>query len=477
MWKSVDFSPVLPRLTLPSKPEGPRVNLPSNVDEAVDTDLYVPSPAPVEPPQGKVTLAQAIEAAVAQDPDMAKAHWGLIVQDNSGKVLYQRDANKMFTPASNMKLVTAAAATAALGADARFKTRLATDGSIDADGVLRGNLYLVGGGDPSLATADLQAAVANLPMRRIEGRVVVDDRVFDDVRLGRGWAVDDLPAAYSAEIDGLTLDENTARVRVNTGGVMVTPDSGGYLTFENNARTGNATRLDVERVLGTNVITIDGTVAASDPLVVAVSVHDPALYAGNVLASLCRGKGIEVTGGVARGAVASNARTLWEKSSEPLAALEKHMLKESDNLYAETLFRALAGGQSASAPDRERELLGLGDANRIVDGSGLSRADLLSPATLSAVVQGSYRNPSLRDGLPVAGVDGTLKNRMRPLKGRVQAKTGTLGGVSSLAGWLTLKDGRQVSFAWIVNGYPGAIGVAKRTEDQVIQAVDSTLAP
>ena len=149
------------------------------------------------------------------------------------------------------------------------------------------------------------------------------------------------------------------------------------------------------------------------------------------------------------------------------------MLKESDNVYAESLFRALAGGSSAQAPDREAQLLHIDEAHQIVDGSGLSRQDLVSPATLRNVVAQYYRDAVSRDLLPIAGVDGTLKRRMPSLQGRVSAKTGTLDNVSSLAGWLTLKDGRRYSFAWMCNGYPGA-GV-KATEDALMTSVDGAL--
>lgn len=430
-----------------------------------------PTPTPDAPPLPVETrLADAVQTVLARDPNMRAAHWGLSIADDKGKVLYQSAADRLFNPASCLKLVTASAATAVLGPDKRFETRLATSGRVDADGVLRGDLVLVGGGDPSLATADLEAAVTRLGVRRVEGRIVVDDRVFDDERLGAGWSWDNTSAAFSAEVDGLNLDKNTAVVNVSRSGVTASPDAG-YLTFENHATAAAQTQLDVERKLGTNVITVDGTVA--DAASTVVTVHDPALYAGAVLKSLCHRHGIEVSGEVTRGAVDGAARTLWSRSSAPLRELERQMLKHSDNLYAETLFRALADGQSAKAPAREAQVLHLDGPWQIVDGSGLSHKDLLTPDTLRKTVEQGFRDPANHDLLPIAGVDGTLARRMPALKGRVHAKTGTLANVSTLAGWLTLKDGRRFSFAWMCNDYAGS-GV-KATEDVLMTAVDAAL--
>jgi PBP4 family serine-type D-alanyl-D-alanine carboxypeptidase len=409
---------------------------------------------------------------VAADPNMAAAHWGLVVQDESGKVLYQHGASELFVPASNLKLITAATALQVLGPDARFATELAASGSIDADGVLHGNLFLIGGGDPSLATDDLRGAVASLGIRKVAGDIVVDDHVFDDRHLGRGWAWDNLDAGYSAEVGGLMVDGDVARLRVSREGVTQSPP-GGYLEIHDHTRAGSSTAVDARRALGTNVVEVDGTVA--EPTTVAVSVHDPGLYAGSVLAALCRDRGIELSGKVVRGTAPTDARKLWEKSSEPLIRLERHMLKESDNLYAETLFHALADGQSSAAPEKERKALGLEEPFKVVDGSGLSRYDMVSPRMMGRVVQARYHDDDARDCLPVAGIDGTLKHRMKSLKGRVHAKTGTLDAVSSLCGWLDLRDGRKVSFAWFCNSYPDRIGGAKRVEDAVVEAIDRSL--
>lgn len=461
--------------TPPSAPN-PAVE-PRNQEAAGPGDAYVPSfcRAPrvssLASSGQKTSLSAAIEGVIAKNPGLKTAQWGLVVADENDQTLYQHDADNLFNPASNLKLVTAATALSVLGQDSRFRTRMATDGEVDGDGTLHGNLYLVGGGDPSLTTSNLAAGVAKLGLSRIEGNIVVDDGVFDATRLGPGWAWDDTSADYSAEIDGLTVDENVARLHVTSSGVSANPNVG-YLTIHNATRAGSNTDLNVDRALGTNVVTVSGTVA--DAADVAVTVHDPALYAGNIVKWLCHEQGIEVTGAVQRGTVPPQSHEVWNNSSATLIGLERHMLKESDNLYAESLFRALASGQSAAAADKEKKTLHIDEPCRIVDGSGLSRDDLVSPALLLKTVQQYYRDGGPRDCLPVAGVDGTLKYRMPSLKGRVQAKTGTLGGVSTLAGWLTLKDGRNISFAWMCNDYVGDKSV-KGTEDSLLEAIDGAL--
>ncbi|MHB2018958.1 MAG: D-alanyl-D-alanine carboxypeptidase/D-alanyl-D-alanine endopeptidase [Candidatus Xenobia bacterium] len=411
-------------------------------------------------------VARAVEKVTGGDPALQEAHWGLIVEDSQGQVLYEHDADRLFNPASNLKLVTAAAARGLLGNQARFHTKLMAQGSIDGDGVLHGDLCLAGGGDPSLTTADLQQAVQDLHIKRVDGNVVVDDRAFQGSKLGPGWAWDNFSAPYSAEADALTLDENTATLQVNDRGATALPDVG-YLTLHDHVVRGGRTDVNAERQLGGNDVDVTGSIAPGESARFAVTVHDPGVYAGAILKSLTHATG-QVERGVASG------QTLWDHQSPTLLDLESHMLKASDNLYGETLIRDLAGGRFDQAPALEKETLHLPEPAVIVDGSGLSRDDLVSPRLLAGVLQQNYRDPQVQDTLPIAGVDGTLRHRMEGLKGRVHAKTGTLDGVSSLSGWLTLPSGQQVAFSWICNGYTHG-GEVKATEDRLIEAIDSAL--
>ncbi|HEY4002375.1 MAG TPA: D-alanyl-D-alanine carboxypeptidase/D-alanyl-D-alanine-endopeptidase, partial [Candidatus Xenobia bacterium] len=295
-------------------------------------------------------VARAIEGAVAKNPAMQKAHWGMVVRDGQGRVLYQHNPDDLFTPASNLKLITASTVTHVLGADHRFATRLLADGTVDSHGVLHGDVYLQGTGDPSLTTADLKAAVQHLPFHHVDGKVHVDDSAFDNVHTGAGWEPGDLSQPYGAESDALTLDENVAALTVTRHSIEQ-PSDDGYLVLHNHTQAGSQTELQAERQLETNDVTVTGTVGPHGGEV-PITMHEPALYAGHVLKTL-----LHATGTVDK--APAQGHIVWEHTSPPLLDLQRHMLKESDNLYAETLFHALAQGQSAQAPGIERQTLHL----------------------------------------------------------------------------------------------------------------------
>jgi serine-type D-Ala-D-Ala carboxypeptidase/endopeptidase (penicillin-binding protein 4) len=417
----------------------------------------------------QVTLGKAIDAVIAKTPALQSASWGFVVADDQGKVLYQKQADAPLLPASSLKLVTGAAAIHQLGAQARFTTSLVTNGTLDTQGTLHGDLYLVGGGDPSLQTQDLEQAITASGLKKVEGHIFVDDHCFDQVRRGRGWAPDDVSAPYAAECDGLSLDHNVTGLDVSSRGIFEVPNLG-YLEFHNLTTPGPTTDVSVERQADSNLVEVSGTVSAAHASS-KVTVHEPALYAGTVLASLLGSQGGAVSDSVSAAPAPAHAQVLWQHQSPTVRELETTMLKESDNLYAETLFHALANGDSAQAPELEKQLLHLGAGTTITDGCGLSRDDRVSPSQLLDVVRHEYISADAQACLTISGVDGTLKNRMLSLRGRVHAKTGTLGDVSTLAGWLSLGNGHALSFAWMANGFAGPAHDIKATEDKLVETL------
>lgn len=464
-------------------------------------DPSLPDASQPELSTDQVALGRVIDGVVAKNPALQSAPWGFVLADEQGHVLYEHQADQALMPASTTKLVTGATAIAKLGADTRFTTRLVSDGQVDGQGVLHGNLYLVGGGDPTLTTQDLQQAVQSSGLKRVDGRILVDDSCFDQVRRGRGWAPDDVSAPYAAECDGLSLDHNVTGLDASSRGVVAVPNLG-YLELHNLTTAGSSTQVTVERGADSNVVEVRGTVGPNHALSY-VTVHEPALYAGAVFHSLLPSQADsdqEQTGMCSSGllpetpassqtsllsppsvevgsagTVPAHAQVLWEHTSPTVREIEHTMLKESDNLYAETLFHALAGGNSAVAPDIEKQTLQLSPETLLTDGCGLSRDNRLSPRQLVQVVQQQYKDHDALDCLPISGVDGTLKNRMQTLRGRVHAKTGTLGDVSTLAGWLTLSNGHALSFAWMANGFACPAHDVKATEDQLLQSIATTL--
>ncbi|MHB2017108.1 MAG: D-alanyl-D-alanine carboxypeptidase/D-alanyl-D-alanine endopeptidase [Candidatus Xenobia bacterium] len=407
--------------------------------------LLLVSPACASP------IGPAVAAAVDREPGLAVAHWGLnVAPADGGAVLYEHDADGLFTPASNLKLITAATAWRLLGPDYRFETDLLRAGR---------DLILQGHGDPSLSLLDLQEMVAHLPLQGLSGDVLVDDYAFDDERLGPGWAWDDIPSDYSAEIDALSLSRNV--VHLSGDPLVIQPDCG-YVHVTRSV----GTEVDATRAMGSNDIHVVAPADAAWKL--DVTVHDPALYAGTVLRSL-----LPLQGTVRRVHTPQDAVLVYCHHSPALPELLSWMLKTSDNLYAEQLLKTIGNGTRAAGLAQED----LPGPHRIVDGSGLSRYNDVSPRQLMTVLQQSYANSPLLQALPVAGVDGTLRNRFTQdgLQGRLFAKTGSMTGVSTLSGILVAQNGQRYAFSWMCNGYVVPDSAIERVEERIIEALDSAV--
>lgn len=430
------------------------------------------------------------------------ARWGIDVVDlDSGQVRYSHDADKLFVPASNAKLFTAALALAQFGGDARFHTTLYTSASNRANGILAGDLILYGGGDPSLgdaavtpATLDwaerFAGAVADLGITRIDGDLIADDTRFAGPAYGTGWEVDDLATWYAARPSALSNANNMIVVEVGRQGrscctVSVTPDTSA-VSIDNQTRSAApGGPLFVHRAVGSNRIDVgghlpDGTASRR----FALASPDPALQAAYTLRDALSRHGIRLQGRVRAvhwptpSAVTARSRQLARIASPPLRELLRQMLKQSDNLYAQVLWldvgaqRQAGGGACADEPSPPlsteqwgvcamRALLaGIGAPEQAMfsEGSGLSRRDLVTPAALTSLLTWVARQPFAGDfkaALPIAAVDGTLKNRLAgsAAAGTLTAKTGTLTHVYALSGYVPDASGRQLAFSLLLNHY------------------------
>ena len=406
----------------------------------------------------------------------------LVVERASDRELLASDADRPLVPASTQKLLTAVAAFSVFGPAHRFVTELRASRPIGADGAI-GDLF-VSGGDPALTSEQwwrLAADLRALGLREVRGDLVLDDGLFDEQRWHPSWAP--LTArAYHAPVSALAANFGAFRVRVAPGAapgdpVMVTIDPPvPYLSLVNQARTGKrgaAATLAVERepVAGAERVRVSGVLpAGTPPDDVWRSVADPLGYAGAVLRLQLEANGIRVAGGVRRGAAGPEASSLLSFEGLPLHEIASLFLKYSNNFIAECLLRWLALGPEpvANAPPvgwaagagalRVRlGALGVPLAGaELVDGSGLSRANRISARMLVETLRRGdaafESGPELLAGLPIAALDGTLVRRARQARGRVRAKTGSLDGVTSLAGFARTEHGRDLVFAVIVNG-------------------------
>ena len=451
---------------------------------------------------GRGTDARLVEQvdAILQEPALKGGFQGVVVQSlDDGAVWYERNPDLMFMPASNLKLLTSSAVLNALGPDWRFETVLVRTGSIDQDGTLHGSLYLKGSGDPLLSAADLDTMVEQVRgagIRKVQGKLIGDDNRFDHKRYGRGWPWDNMPSYYSAPLSGLNLNENVVAVTVDPGKkpgdplqVSVAPTSK-YARVTICARTtekGTKPALTVSRELGSNEVTVDGTLPVDSRSEtrkpIEVTVDDPTEFTLACLADKLKQAEIETTGGMHPGDAPRQGITeVSRHTSIPLSEILAKLNKPSDNLIAECLLKALGAekGKEGSAAEGASVVaawlksLGADPTGLVmVDGSGLSRYNLVSPRTIAAVLKAMSSHPLGRvwaDSLPIAGVDGTLRNRLKGTAAaqNVHAKTGSISNASSLSGYVTTKDARRLLFVILMNNQTTESDVPRAVQDKIV---------
>ncbi|WP_461001002.1 D-alanyl-D-alanine carboxypeptidase/D-alanyl-D-alanine endopeptidase, partial [Streptomonospora sediminis] len=431
--------------------------------------------------------------ALLDDPQLDGATSGVVVRSLSrGDVLYQNSPKTELIPGSNAKLLTSAAALEVLGPGHRFDTTVAATED-PGDGVVDGDLHLIGTGDPTLtpsAVDDLAAEVAASGVTEVTGDLLADDTWFDSQRLNAAWDPADQPYAYSAQISALTLAANSV---YDTGVVDVdgTPGQAAgeavevglspmtdNLSLTNRAETGAAdaaSTFGVSRELGTNEFTADGELPVDQTYSTLRTVHNPTAHAAHYFAAALQEHGVKVAGEVGRGAAPESADPVAERSSMKLAELLTPFLKLSNNAHADILVKAMGretageGSWQAGIEAATGALGKLGVNTRHVqldDGSGLARSNRMTADTVVRLLEQARTQPwfdTWQQALPLAGapdelVGGTLADRMRdtPAEGNVRAKTGTLSGVSALSGYATGAGGEQLVFAIINNGHSGA---------------------
>jgi D-alanyl-D-alanine carboxypeptidase/D-alanyl-D-alanine-endopeptidase (penicillin-binding protein 4) len=469
-----------------------------------------PTPTPTHTPtlaapQTLEDLRARIRDVLAR-PEFAASRVAVKVASlDTGRVLFEQDARKWMQPASNMKLFTVAAALDRLTPEYRFITSVYAPARPDAAGTVRGDLVVYGRGDPSFATrfnpegnADYFLAIDALAsdihaagVRRVEGDLVGDESYFTGGPLSPGWEWDDLQWYYGAEVSALTVNDNSVDLSVRPGASVGSParitlgPSTSLVTIIDRTTTsarGTTRELSVNRALGQNTIEIRGRLPIDDRgYTASLAVSRPAMLFAMMLRTALERRGVVFTGqtrtvdAVGRGEKPLPVSSLVEiaaRKSPPLSVIAAQVLKPSQNLYAELLLRTLGKLSGSADPKLSSEDAGAGvvrnfltqagiDPSGLVmlDGSGLSRADLVTADTTLQLLVHMNRHrygSEFRLALPVAGVDGTLRNRMKgtPAQGNVRAKTGTLGTATSLAGYVFSASGERLAFALMINNPP-----------------------
>ena len=430
--------------------------------------------------------------AIFSAPTVDHGLWSVAVHSlKRGETLYNSNSFRLQVPASNQKVLTTAVAAERLGWDYRYTTHVYATGPI-ADGQLDGDLIVVANGDPTInprhsqrwaAFDDWARQLAARGVRVITGHLIGDDNAFAEPGWGLGWSWDDFALGYGAPVSALQYNENQVELLVGPGleagarAIISVSPPGSGLTLDQQVVTvpaGAENRLTLERVPGTSVLVVRGQVViGAPPIRDTAAVPNPTIFYLNALREALSRHGIVVGGStididdVAKPLDRSRATLLLEDQSAPLSEIIDVTNKWSRNLYAETLLRSLSPAGAPATTEAGLQVLtgtlrswGVStDYYLARDGSGLSRYDYLTPDALIGVLTYMWRNPTLaetfRSTLPVAGVSGSLAQRMKgtPAEGRVWAKTGSMSQVRSLSGYVVTAEGEPLVFAFMVNGF------------------------
>lgn len=438
-------------------------------------------------------------AAVVREHGSSFSELSIAVADAStGTILFEHQADMALNPASNMKLVTAAAALELLGGEHRIRTGLY--GRIDGPRVV-GGLVLRGYGDPSLRFTDLFGLARDLADRGVRevDDVVVDASYFDDQLLPP--AFEEQPnevAPFRAATGAVSVDASAYALRILPGesigaAARVRLDGAGYFDVDSSITTsdgGEPRIIADQRDLGERMrLVLRGTIPlGASTLSYRRRIENPLRWAGHLMVDALSAAGIRTTGAVRIGAVAEGPPLVASHLSRPLSELVTPMGKASDNFVAEMIFRVLGAerhrpGRAADSAAVVREYLegpvGIAaGAVSVVNGSGLFSGNRIAAGHLVRLLSHVYQSPSIRDEylahLSVAGVDGTLERRLMELPAPriVRAKTGTLDGAIALSGYVLGREpGRVIAFSVLVNGASGRHGGARATCDGVARAI------
>ena len=484
--------------------------------------LISPWTAQAQAPAPFAALTATLDSTLDQDA-FGGAHWGVAVMNvETGTLLYQRNLDKRYVPASNVKLYTTAAALEQLGPNYRYQTPLFAHGTV-ANDTLRGDLIVRGTGDPTLggyaqrrdptrvfrAWADSLRAAG---IRHVTGSLIGDDNLFADAPFGWGWSWDDLPYSYAAPVGGLVFHQNM--IDLTTTGQQVgaparltwQPINTGYAQLRNETVTVAAYgKADEEyaRTPGRPALRVQSRVPQQRTFTEELAVPDPTAFFVHVLGEVLRSEGITVAGRAvdldrlarAPDYAAPTMQRVATYTSPPLAEIVQPLNIESLNLYAEQVLRTLGTEHPmpGSTADPGTAAMGIEAALRTVaragvdtsqvqlaDGSGLSRHNIVTPRATATLLRHMWAHPdtavaqAFYASLPQGGLNGTLAYRYQDgasARGNVRAKTGTLSNMSSLSGYVRTAAGVPLAFVLMCNQYLVDGAVVRRAQDAVVNAL------
>ncbi len=424
------------------------------------------------------------------DPNFSSAQWGVVIQSlETGEYFYKRNENKLFIPASDIKLFTTAAGLYLLGPEYRFSTNVYINGNIDGS-ILDGDLVIEGRGDPTISGRfynnnifkvyeDWADSLAAIGIDEITGNIIGYDDDFDEKPLGKGWPWDLESYWFEAPSSPISFNDNVVNINVTTDSnkavVSIVPDIN-YVVINNNVQVvdgDSASSVDVYRERGTNLVNVFGTIHYGDSVQTYVTVNNPTQYSMVVLKKILRTRGIDVKGypididASSEPISLNQIKKIFTYYSPPFKEIIKVINKNSENFFAEQLLKTIGFeekdfGSIDNGVEAMHDMLqdmGINPDDMIIaDGSGLSRLNLVTPSQVVTLLNYMYKSKYFIpyfNSLPIAGVDASLGKRMKNTKAvnKVRAKTGYLDEVRSLSGYAFTGDNEPVAFSIIANNF------------------------
>lgn len=440
------------------------------------------------------------------DSLLTNANVGICIESlKDSQIIFERNFNKLFIPASNQKLYTTAAALQELGPQFTFLTKFYITGSI-RDSILKGNLIIQGQGDPTISGRfynddvlklfkDWGDSLKSKGIKKIQGNLVGDESYFGGYKLGKGWNWDDEPFYYSAQISALSFNENCVNLALSAEGsvgdsvkISCIPKTN-YISLINHMivlSPDSVSQKKVWRQRAENIIELQGGLAQGTKDTVSVTIENPPLWFIKTFSDVLHSEGINICGTLYtksnRDSLSEKNRQLLFTHQSPALSRIVHVVnKKSNNFYAEQLFKTLGaeidndGTAKGGAKVIKNWLKNLNvsmDKAITVDGSGLSRMNLVSPFSTAAVLRAMYFSKNFQvyyNSLPVAGKDGTLKKRMNNsvAEGVLRAKTGFVTHVRNLAGYTKDIAGNDYLFVIMVNNYSADTAYINTFQDKI----------
>ncbi|MBK7987386.1 MAG: D-alanyl-D-alanine carboxypeptidase/D-alanyl-D-alanine-endopeptidase [Ignavibacteria bacterium] len=433
----------------------------------------------------------------------------------TGEFLYRRNDEKNFIPASNLKLITTAAALEYLGKDFRYRTLFYLDGTANRGGEFIGNIIIRGGGDPTLsqffyrdATFIFDAVfnkLDSLGITSIRGNIIADDTYFTDEPYPKGWSIEDIPFAFSPEVSGLNYYDNTVEFHCETGiaasekpHIDIIPENE-YVTYINDLITTDSNYAPTAEGLRSpesNSFIISGGIPLrkeKSNVIIQSSIHKPALYFASILRSELERRGIRIRGSLLQSKEMyyfpnyPSLVLLAEQFSPALSDIVLITNRFSHNLCAEVLLKTIAKektgiGSFENGIEMIKKFLtkyGIKTEKlSIADGSGLSRLNLCSPLSFVKVLNAMYNSPNRDEfiaSLAIPGERGTLHKRLTNSRAETNifAKTGSMASVSTISGYALTRDREPVSFSIMFNGFTVPFSVIRSLEDLVCMRLAS----